>query len=857
MGLITLCLALLAARAQAFGPNFYSQWKQRSTSAKNFAVANSPNGLLPSGLICHDTVPNSGSRFMVERIINGTTAGSNWPFIVRLKVDKMFLCGGAILNEQWIVTAAHCLFNMNHVFVTIGDRSKLFHEEDEVQVFPEHFFVHPHFDKTSMVNDVALIKLPKPIPFTDKIQPVCLAKTVPAPGTSCFVAGWGATSQGGFSSDKLLEAKVETIPDHQCSSSQSYGKWYQKETMLCAGKFDEGGTDSCQGDSGGPLICVEGNVPVLQGLVSWGVGCAQPNKPGVYNRIASSRLWIEKSVWLGSAADPSTIEEEIAQPEPTTTPMFSTPKNPLPATMPPMNGHLLPSNLRCSANKIDDRYGSRLYRSMITAGLFDRIIMGQQVKTNHWKWIASLQGQCGATLIAERWALSAAHCCGPNLVGKSITFGTSKLDGSGDETKTVTIVDFQNHQDFQTVGGFSGAFINDICLLQLSDNVKANKNIGPACLPAEKIETSFKGECFIAGWGTLAEKEMIQPDTLMEAAVPYVNHKECLTMIRKDVLSEREMMCFGGNHTDSCQGDSGGPLICIENGEPVLRGITSFGAGCGRANKPGIYVRVSNYFDWIDQSIQRMLARTSCGSVRSAYQVIGNDVKIECAANKCTFSCTSSGTSPTVKKVRCLNPRKQRWFPPSPKTGVIRCEDLSKKNACGSVSSLFPNIDPAANVECNGGKFCDVSCPEGSAPSHEKITCVKVAIRKTFPPSGTAIKCIKNAKPKPVSTAISKGSQHPRDQPLTNKEKPRMGCRNIRKHQAFRQYFKKNPEVGVECVPKCSNGKNCKRPDQSHCSFFCLNGANTNPPFIARCEKNKKTRQFQFVNRLSQIKPRC
>jgi len=183
MGLITLCLALLAARARAFGPNFYSQWKQRSTSAKNFAVANSPNGLLPSGLICRDTVPNSGSRFMVERIINGTTAGSNWPFIVRLKVDKMFLCGGAILNEQWIVTAAHCLFNMNHVFVTIGDRSKLFHEEDEVQVFPEHFFVHPDFDKTSMVNDVALIKLPKPIPFTDKIQPVCLARNVPAAGT--------------------------------------------------------------------------------------------------------------------------------------------------------------------------------------------------------------------------------------------------------------------------------------------------------------------------------------------------------------------------------------------------------------------------------------------------------------------------------------------------------------------------------------------------------------------------------------------------------------------------------------------------------------------------------------------------
>ncbi|CAG5109935.1 Oidioi.mRNA.OKI2018_I69.chr2.g4403.t1.cds [Oikopleura dioica] len=754
MKLIGFCWALLAARAQAFGPNFFSQWTQRSTSAKNFAEANTANGLLPTGLICHDTVPNSGSRFMVERIINGTTAGTNWPFIVRIKVDKMFLCGGAILNEQWIVTAAHCLRNMNHVVVTLGDRSKLFQEEDEIQVTPDHFFIHPDFNPTSMVNDVALIKLNKAVPFTEKIQPVCLAKTVPAPGTSCFVAGWGATSQG------------------------------------------------------------------------------QP-------------------------ADPATLEDEIIMPEPTTTPMFTPPKNAPPATMPPMKGALFAPNLRCSANTIDDRYGSRLYRSMITAGLFDRIILGQQVDTNHWKWIASLQGNCGVTLIAERWALSAAHCCSPSVIGKPITFGTTKLDGSGKDTKTVTIVDFQNHEQFGNVGGHRGAFINDICLLQLSDNVKANANIGPACLPSKRIDENFQGECFIAGWGTLAEGEMIQPDTLMEAAVPLVNHAKCSKIFKASVLKEHEMMCFGGNQTDSCQGDSGGPLICIENGEPVLHGITSFGKGCGRAGFPGIYVRVSSYIDWIDSTIQRMLARTSCGAVRSAYQVVGNDVRIDCAANKCTFSCTSAGTSPTVKKVRCINPRKQRWLPPSPKTGVIRCEDLTKKNACGPISSLFPSIDPLASVSCDGGKFCEVKCPEGSAPSHEKITCVKVAIRKTFPPAGTPIQCIKNAKPKEESTEITKATQHPRDQPFTNAEKPRMGCRNIRKHQAFRQFFKKNPHIGVDCQPKCSNGRACKRPDQSHCSFFCLNGASTNPPFIARCEKNKKTRQFQFVNRLTQFKPRC
>ena len=80
--------------------------------------------------------------------------------------------------------------------------------------------------------------------------------------------------------------------------------------------------------------------------------------------------------------------------------------------------------------------------------------------------------------------------------------------------------------------------------------------------------------------------------------------------IQAGKIFEEKMMCFGGQKSDSCQGDSGGPLVCVEDGVPILRGIVSFGKGCGRPGLPGIYTRVSTYIDWIDESIEKMLART-------------------------------------------------------------------------------------------------------------------------------------------------------------------------------------------------------------------------------------------------------
>jgi secreted trypsin-like serine protease len=153
---------------------------------------------------------------------------------------------------------------------------------------------------------------------------------------------------------------------------------------------------------------------------------------------------------------------------------------------------------------------------MVNGGMFDRIILGSDVRVNNWKWITHF-GTCGATLIAQRWALTAAHCCNPTVLGKTLHFGSTQFDGSGEFVKDVKIVDFHLHAGFERA-----TFVNDICLLQLSGNVQSNPNIAPACLPTDRLSDKFQGNCYIAGWGVLQEGGSAVPTNLQEARVPYV-----------------------------------------------------------------------------------------------------------------------------------------------------------------------------------------------------------------------------------------------------------------------------------------------------------------------------------------------
>ncbi|XP_061829142.1 transmembrane protease serine 5 [Nerophis lumbriciformis] len=240
-----------------------------------------------------------GTRAKLPRIIGGVEASlGRWPWQVSLYYGNRHTCGGSIITSQWIVTAAHCVQNYRLPQVSswaaytglVTHSAKM---TEHVRHAVEKIIYNKNYKHVSHDSDIALMKLRTPLNFSDIVRPVCLPQydyDVPG-GTQCWISGWGYTQPDGVnSSNTLKEAPIPIISTNRCNSSCMYNGEITPR-MLCAG-YTEGKVDACQGDSGGPLVCQDDNVWRLMGVVSWGNGCAEPNHPGVYTKVAEFLGWI-------------------------------------------------------------------------------------------------------------------------------------------------------------------------------------------------------------------------------------------------------------------------------------------------------------------------------------------------------------------------------------------------------------------------------------------------------------------------------------------------------------------------------------------------------------------------------------
>ncbi|RQM28393.1 hypothetical protein B5M09_013124, partial [Aphanomyces astaci] len=251
------------------------------------------------------------------RIVGGKEAAVGKHLYVtglRSSASGITTCGGSLIAPNVVLTAAHCTKGPVN-YVAIGSHYNSGTMDGE-QIKVKQTIKHPKYNETTYSYDIGVLILE----LDSKFPAVEVSFDTVAADTTTVVRGWGTTSTGGSMSKVLKEVGVDMVNQEQCN------KWMSNRVetnMLCCGGKE--GEDSCQGDSGGPLTVEIGGSEKLVGVVSWGLKCAEKNKPGVYSRISMSRDFIEPYLKNSPTSTPGTTSAP-GPTKPTTIPNITTKK---------------------------------------------------------------------------------------------------------------------------------------------------------------------------------------------------------------------------------------------------------------------------------------------------------------------------------------------------------------------------------------------------------------------------------------------------------------------------------------------------------------------------------------------------
>lgn len=238
-----------------------------------------------------------GRSNVATSLVRQTAKRGAWPWQILILNNKGPVCGGTIINRQWIVTAAHCIYRKSarQITIRVGEHNTKSREGSEVDIPAERIVQHPSYNPSTWDFDIAMIKVSRRIVFNTYVQPACLPNRPFPVGTQCYVTGWGKISYPGKMHYILQQGSMPII-DHTTCYATNLGAIGFRVTsnMVCAGYGGQSHISSCHDDDGGTFVCRSGEKWYLAGAVSHGSSTCSVNVYSVYANVYEFREWIKR-----------------------------------------------------------------------------------------------------------------------------------------------------------------------------------------------------------------------------------------------------------------------------------------------------------------------------------------------------------------------------------------------------------------------------------------------------------------------------------------------------------------------------------------------------------------------------------